>query len=81
LGFEVCERLGLNIGHVQKVTRFFQSGNGQRVESFMIYYGSHVAGLHDGLRPVKILQEKKTALMFLEDWAWNGNVPVYDWMT
>jgi hypothetical protein len=25
--------------------------------------------------------EKETALMFLEDWAWNGNVPVYGWMT
>jgi hypothetical protein len=47
----------------------------------MKYYGSHVAGLHDGLRPVKILQEKEMALMFLEDWAWNGNVPVYGWMT
>jgi hypothetical protein len=47
----------------------------------MKYHGSHVAGLHDGLRPVKILQEKEMALMFLEDWAWNGNVPVYGWMT
>jgi hypothetical protein len=51
----------------------------------MEYHGSHMVGLHDDPRPSQkfadIQWERETALMFLEDWAWNGNVLVCDgWM-
>ena len=74
MGIELCGRAGLDIGHVQKITRFFQLGNGQLAESCL----SAMWSAYNGPALSKFCRHamgEEMTLMFLEDWAWNENVP------